>query len=394
MYTKDVGGNVPLYGQEMCIWCGAASAQMSRNGYPNPADRLFYTQLDLWNSIQVNNSTDPADSGWATDPHGLQACLQSAANPPSVHWSEFANASRDGLLFSTLYWMNRRDFPAPTLVNRGGHWVVIVGWTTDVEPIAGSSPLLQAIHYHDPEPHNVGTDTMMTAAQWYGGPWNGAVMYAGTWLNKYVAIVEPPLIKAQARVKQVKRTGNRLLRPAQAVAAAHRWIEELRLGEMPKYSLLARKGVEVLSPLLVREEPPIEPEVKRRRSGARSRTARVPHYYIVPFGVRGERSDSGSPLARVCVLVNGYTGAFEEVTAFGQPLKHLSEQEALNVVAAALKVTPSRLRGADATLMFQPGDITHVRTYPFWLVRVGERVVYVDQLGKLYSKLLSAIPGD
>ena len=32
---------------------------------------------------------------------------------------------------------------------------------------------------------------MMAAAQWCGGPWNGAVMYGGTWLNN-VAIVEPP----------------------------------------------------------------------------------------------------------------------------------------------------------------------------------------------------------
>ncbi len=394
MYTKDIAGNVPLYGQEMCFWCGAASAQMSRNGYPNPPDRLFYTQLSLWNSIQANNSTDPADSGWATDPHGLQRCLQSAANPAGVHWSEFANASRDGLLFSTLYWMNRREFPAPTLVNQGGHWVVIVGWTTDVEPVTGSSPLLQFIHYHDPEPHNVGTDTMMAAAQWYGGPWNGPVMYGGTWLNKYVAIVEPPLTKEQARVKQVKRTGKKLLKRAEAVAAARRWIEAQRLGEMPKYALLARKDVEVLPPLLVREEPPIRPVGQGARSRARSRTVQVPHYYIVPFGIRGEQSETGSPLARVCVLVNGYTGAFEEVTVFGQPLKHITEQEARNVVAAALKVAPNRLRDADMTLMFQPGDITHVRTYPFWKIQVGERTLYVDQLGNLYGKLLPAIPGD
>jgi hypothetical protein len=40
MFGKDLSSNVPLYGQEMCFWCGAASAQMSRNGYPNPADRL------------------------------------------------------------------------------------------------------------------------------------------------------------------------------------------------------------------------------------------------------------------------------------------------------------------------------------------------------------------
>jgi hypothetical protein len=394
MYTKDVSGNVPLYGQEMCFWCGAANAQMSRNGYPNAADRLFYTQLDLWNSIQVNNSTDPADGSWATDPHGLQGCLQAAANPAGVHWSEFTNASRDSLLFSTLYWMNRREFPSPTLVNQGGHWVVIVGWTTDVEPVAGSSPVLQSIHFLDPEPHDVGTDTLMTAAQWYGGPWNGAVMYAGTWLNKYVAIVEPPITKGVVRVRQVKRTGSRLLKPEQAIAAARRLVEEYRWGEIPKYSLLARKDAEVLTPLLVREEPPIRPAGQRAGGRARSRAAAVPHYYIVPFGARGERGDAGVPLARVCVLVNAYTGALEEVTAFGQPVKHLTEAEALNVVAAALKTSPNRLRNVEATLMFQAGDITHVRTYPFWRVRVGQRTVYVDQLGKLYGKLLAAIPGD
>jgi hypothetical protein len=220
MYVKDIAGNVPLYGQEMCVWCGAASAQMSRNGYPNPPDRLFYTQLTLWNSIQANNSTSPGDFGWA---------------------------------------------------------------------------VLQTIHYHDPEPHNVGTDTMMTAAQWYGGPWNGAVMYGGTWLNEYVAIIEPPLTKGQARVKQVKRTGDRLLKPAQAVAAARRWIEEHHLGEMSKYSLLSRKDAEALTPLLVREEPPVRPGGQRARSRTRSRSAKTPHYYIVPFGIRGERSEAEAP---------------------------------------------------------------------------------------------------
>jgi hypothetical protein len=391
MFAKDVGANVPLYGQEMCYWCGAACAQMCRNGYPAPADRLFYTQLDLWNSIQVHNSTDPADSGWATDPHGLQGCLQAAANPPGVHWVEFANASRDGLLFSVLFWMNRLDFPAPTLVNQGGHWVTIVGWTTDVEPVAGSSPLLQSIHYHDPEPHNVGTDTFMSASQWYGGPWNGAVMYGGTWLNKYVAIVEPPVRRGEARVKRIKRTGTRFLKPAQAVAAARRWIAEHRLGEMPKYGLLAKIGVEAFPPLLVREDLPVRPLGQRSRP---RKTSRVPYYYIVPFGVRDERSETGNPLARVCVLVNAYTGAFEEVTAFGRPLQYLTAQEALSVVASALRVPPSRLRGANPALMFQAGDITHVRTYPFWSIQVGKRTVYVDQLGKLYGKLLPAIPGD
>ena len=84
MYTKDLSGNVPLYGQEKCTWCGAASGQMTRNGYPNAANRLFYAQVDVWNTIQSYNSTNPADAGWATDPQGLTLALQNLANPAGV----------------------------------------------------------------------------------------------------------------------------------------------------------------------------------------------------------------------------------------------------------------------------------------------------------------------
>jgi hypothetical protein len=384
VYTKDLSGNVTLYGQERCNWCGAASAQMTRNGYPNPADRLFYTQLDLWNTVQVYNSSDATDvgQGWATDPHGLTGCLQNLANPAGVHWVEFSHTTRDSVLFDILYWMNVREFPSPVLINEGGHWVVIVGWTTDVEPVGGSSPILQSIHIYDPEPHNVGSDTSFTAAQWYAGPWNGAVIYAGTWLNKYVAVVEPPIPKGRVRVREVRRTGTKLLTPAQALESARRAIEEQRLGDNPKYALLRREDAVSSAPLLVREET------------AGSKARNVPHYYIVGFGLRGETADRGERLVRVAVLVNAYTGATEEVTTFGRPIRYLTEEEARAIVARAMHQEPERLRNAEAGLMFQHGDITHIRSYPFWRVRVGKKNFYVDQLGQLYTKLLPSIPGD
>ncbi len=286
MHNVDLSGNVTVYGQEMCYWCGAASAQMSRNGYPNPADRAYYTQNSLWNTIQTYNSTLPQDTNWATDPHGLVGCLQNLANPAGVHWAEFANASRDAALFFMLYWMNIRHYPSPVLINEGGHWVVVVGWETNIQPTSGSSPTLQQIHYFDPEPHNVGTDTTMTAAQWYAGPWNGAVIYSGSWLNKYVAIVEPPKVNGKAHIKMVKRTGQKLLTPRQAVAAARLAIAEQRLAERPKYSLLASETVSTHLPLLVRDQ----------RAGTRAK--QVPQYYIVPFGVPGERADRGGSLVQ------------------------------------------------------------------------------------------------
>jgi hypothetical protein len=381
MYQVDISANVPLYGQQMCYWCGAASAEMARNGYPNPADRVYYTQQNLWNIIQLYNSTAPGDSGWATDPHGLQGCLQSLSSAP-VDWVEFDNVSRDAVLFFMLYWMNRERFPSPVLVNQGGHWVVVVGWETDIEPVSGSNPTLEQIHYFDPEPHNVGTDTTITGAQWYAGPWNGAVVYSGTWQNQYVAIVEPPAPKGEAKVNSVSRTGDRLLTPDEALGSARRWIDERRLSAAPQYNVLAHRDAEAHTPLLVRDEPRVR------------ESERVPYYYIVPFGFRNEKEGAGRPLVRACVLVNGYTGAFEEVTSFGRPVRYLTREEALTIVAAAMRVEVDALKYADATLMFQAGEITHVRTFPFWRVPIGERVVYVDQLGTIYTKLLPSIPGD
>jgi hypothetical protein len=280
-----------------------------------------------------------------------------------------------------LFWMNQRRYPSTVLINQGGHWVVVVGFVTDVAPVGGSSPVLQSISFHDPEPHNVGTDTTMTGAQWYAGPWNGSIVYAG-WLNQYVAVVEPPIERGKVRVEHVTRTGRRLLRPTQAAAHARKWIAELKLGTQSKYSVLNHRDAVLMDPMLVREENP------------RRRAKNAPYYYIVPFGFKDDLDERGSRLARVCVLVNAYTGQFEEVTAFGKPVRYLPKEEALDVVAAAWRMPRRRLRVSSVTLMFQPSEITHVRTFPFWCVTIDKRTVYVDQLGKLYGTLLPSGPGD
>jgi hypothetical protein len=155
------------------------------------------------------------------------------------------------------------------------------------------------------------------------------------------------------------------------------------LADQPRYRLLGHDDVEAMDAILVREET------------WESRAKNVPQYYIVPFGFKSELADRGGRAIRVALLVNAFTGNLEEVTAFGSPVRYLTKEEALDVVTAALrKDRESLLKEADAVLTFQPSDITHIRTYPFWKITVGKRVMYVDQLGKLYGKLLRSIPGD
>jgi len=384
MFTLDLSANVPLYGQQVCDWCGAASGEMARNGYPNPADRVFYLQSDVWNTIQIYNSTDAADvaAGWATDPHGLTGTLMNLANPPGVDWVEYSDTSRDAVLHFMLYWMSVRNYPSPVLINQGGHWVVVIGYESDIQPQPGNSPTLQQITVLDPEPHNVGTYTTMSASQWYSGPWIGSVVYSGTWLNRYVAIVEPPVVKGSVKVQVAARSGSRILSPQEAAEYAQRWIMELRLAERPRHGILARSDVVTLDPMIVRDSP-----------RATVKEDRPIQYYVVPFGLRGE-TERGKQLARLSVLVNAYNGAFEEITAFGKPIHYLSRDEALAMAATGMRLNLAELKEARATLMFQPSKVSHIRAYPFWEIVVNDRIFYIDQIGEIFGKLGLSIPGD
>jgi hypothetical protein len=181
-------------------------------------------------------------------------------------------------------------------------------------------------------------------------------------------------------VKKVKRTGDKIIKPEEAQRLAVAWLQEYRVDNQDQHAF-NRGGFQPMEPLLVRE-------------GVRTRAKKVPHYYVVPFGLPNEIADRGSQMARGCVLVNAYTGTFEEVTTFGRPVRYMTREEALAVVGSALGKDVRKLQKVDASLMFEAGDITHIRSYPFWRVVVGERTLYVDQLGRVYGKFLLAIPGD
>ena len=378
-YEVDIRGNVPLYGQESCIWCGAACGQMLMNGYPDPAHRIFYPQVDVWNTIQThNNATEPVT--WATDPQGLRGCLMDLNPPVGGSWNIFMDTVRDNVMFDILYWMNRNNYPVATLINAGGHWVNIVQYITDVEPTGGSSPTLQEITKYDPEPHNVGTELTMTASTWYSTDWVNSIMYSGSWYNNWVAVIEPPVERAKVNVEMVRRVGKEIIKPDKAVEYARRWIEELRLSK--KYPILQKKGITNLPPILVREQ--IEGPQKQEQM-------RVTSYYIVPFGFEREVN-----LARVSIIVNAYTGDFEEIGVFGKPIRYLSEREAVIIAARAMRLSAREMKGVEARMIFQPSELTHIRIYPFWEIawKERERVLYIDQLGAVYGVIKPSVPGD
>lgn len=392
----DLRGNVPVYGQQACCWCGAASAQMIMDGYPDPLDRVWIDQgppiiPNCWNTIQANNSTNPTDvaQNWCTDPQGLRNCLRQLNPPPGGTWNINMNTDRDKVMFNILYWMNRNNYPVATLINRGGHWVVIVRFISDIEPIVGSSPTLQQITFNDPEPHNVGSVITKTGALWYQNEWNGSIWWAGTWFDTYVAVIEPP-VEGTITVKKVERVGRKIIEAEESVKLAFKWVEELGFAKTPPYSILTKKGMTNLNPILVREEikPGMEEEIN------------VPYYYLVPFGFEREIGTCNVRLARIAIIVNAFTGKFEEIGAFGKPVRFLPEREAINIAAKAMNLSDREIEKMieekiiTAKMMFQPSEITHIRIYPFWKITIKENILYLDQLGTLYGTIVPSRPGD
>ncbi|UCH92663.1 MAG: hypothetical protein JSV88_20530 [Candidatus Aminicenantes bacterium] len=368
---------IPLYGQENSIFGGPASAQMLMDGYPAPYPSIYYEQSVIWTSIQSHNSGEP---GWATDPQGMQGAL-TELNPPPGTWALRTDEVKEDLMFQVLYWMNNNHFAVTTLINKGHHWVDIVGYQTDVEPVSGSDPVLELITIHDPWPIGTGHVDTMSGAVWYSTHWAEPVENPGTWENKYVAIIEPPQATGSVSIEPVLRMGTTFISPEQALQYAERWIVEMNLASIhPSYALLGDENRQALPPILVREEMTFGiPEYEV-----------VPCFYIVPYC----SNPPGS--ARVCVMVNAFNGDFEQVSSFEEPVTYVGANEVLDIAANAFGlVTQSEREQVKAIMAYTPCEITRCRAIPFWRIVYNDTVLYVDQYGVVYAfyQIISSLYG-
>jgi hypothetical protein len=359
--------NIPLYGQETNYWCGAASAQMIMNGYPDPGNCVLLPQLTIWNTIQANNlPNEPAN--WYTDPHGLQQALIIHNPPPTGGWSLYAQPVREELMFDVLYWMNRQRYGTATLVYEAAHWVVIKGFVTDIEPVAGSNPVLQQITIQNPWPPYQGVTSTVTGTVWYSNYWYGPVNAPGTWYGNYVGIIEPPLVEGAVSAPMEIRSGDKtkIISPKKAVKYARHWIKKLDLAAKdPAYALLADENAKPLDPILVREE--MNPGL--------ANDALVPYYYIIPYAMETEFENK---ISRVCVMVNAFTGNFEEVTGYDEPLTYLEKEKAIEAVVTVKELTTEEAANAKAEVVFTPIYFTYLRYKPFWRIEIGNIVSYVE----------------
>jgi hypothetical protein len=186
MPKVDLAGNVPLFAQNKGFFCGEAIAEMARDGYPDPSNRVYYAQDDLRNNIGAHNSAANGDlHRWSTDPKGLRGCLQSLSAEP-VNWVEFHTTGREDAEKFLQRSIQSTQFPAGVLIRAGEHWVLVVGYETKVD--ATGTETLKFIHFYDPEPVGIGTDRTIHASTWSGSKYFVRVKTSGTWKGKFVVV--------------------------------------------------------------------------------------------------------------------------------------------------------------------------------------------------------------
>lgn len=369
----------PLYGQSTSYYCGPASGEMIMNGYPNAASRVCREQTAIYTSIQSHKQ----DNGFYTDPDGLRDAIMELNPPPAAgHFAIFSDTNRDVVMHSMLYWMAQRNYPSAALINGGDHWVVVTGYQTDIDPRTGNA-VLQNIDVNDPLPvpanpqddpctsavegSQGGTVRFVTGSSWFSNDFQNANRYGTKWLNDYVAVVEPPEVKGRVTAKMEVEEGT-IISAEQAVQRA--------IGYLKERNLVERKQFRVL----------------RETSAKRALLANKEHkaYYIVPF----ESRDQKSPAA---MLLNAYTGEFEEVAAFPHPVEYISKEDAIKIAlcstrAVPLCTKPTRLPvNITAELVYKPSEQVKSRYFPIWQVTIPARDTrttrYISQIGEVFVGL-------
>lgn len=365
----ETPNTVPSYCQETNIWCGAATTQMILEGYPGGTEHPF-TQTHVWNRIQAHR--DDLAVNWATDPDGLRDTLMELGGDPGVSWNIYANSNAQSLMYSAAYWMTRRQFPTAVLVYGFQHWVMIDGFTTDVDPTTNATINLQSIEIVDPwnppcpAATSGGVRSLMTGANWYANYWyTPGNIAASKWNGNYVAVIEPPAKEGVAKAPRQVEEG-RIISEGAAKEYAMKWFKELRLEKRAPYAVL--RQTKVLQPLLVNP----------KRKG----------YFVVPLGY------SEGKLSQGAVLVNAYDGSFQEVGVFQRPIKYLSRDEAIRIARNYLCACKDTRMRIQAQLMFQPSEQTQSRFMPLWEVMLDRATLYITQEGKVFEKLTPLPLGD
>jgi hypothetical protein len=341
---------------------------MVMDGYPrNPQ---HFDQLEIWNVIQTHRSDDATDEsqGWYTHPIGMKGCLMEMHHPPGGSWVIHQDPDSDRLLYDIFYWMNRNSYPVPVIVYIDTHWVVIIGYETNVEPDGSNEIDFERIKIHNPWEYI--QDNWISRWEWNLIYWGLPVLMDGSWKNDYVAVIEPPDNKGKITKRKEQIMGEKCISPESALVTAQRWLENHKIKKFGSYDEFKAK-IRTPVPFLVT---------------ALEKGDKICEDYIVPFCFEEN-------LVSFSIIINAFNEEFGEIGSFEPPIRYLTKEEAIKVVLKTFKSKSKFKPEISARLIFQASRLSLSPLFPFWEISMGEKIFYVTQKGQIFSQIYPLPPG-
>jgi hypothetical protein len=244
--------------------------------------------------------------------------------------------------------MAKNQYPITVLVYGDGHWIVVIGVTTDLDPNTSSSVVLQKIEANDPwQAQHV----LVSGSTWLQKYWYSPAKARGKWDGCYVAIREISTLEErdfELRF-QASEPQTTLITPRQALRKAKKHLAQ-QIAENASFSELAKESF-------------LEPRLVNHPSGL---------YYLIPLGSPVTHLSSGA------MMLNAYSGEWEGMSHFKEKVRYLD-----------VKHLP---RGK---WIFSPSKESPSPFFPAYEVEaeVFGSPVYLNQDGKMTHELHALQPG-
>src|SRR5215217_1786863 len=212
----------PEYGGAACLRMILDSDKVNAAGIP--------AQAAMFTEASGRNDAAEAPFGfWDIDPDGMEKTLdiRDPRGPMYVTYT-FASAQRLQANEKIIYTVDHYEVAPAVLIAEGAQWLCVTGYETD----AGGALLRFMVH--DPSFNGSGMAfAVVEEASWnssYFNPVDGGVR----WDNLFVAVCDPDpeVFALKPHRRPIKRPGDRILRPDEAIELA---LEGLRETEMERF---------------------------------------------------------------------------------------------------------------------------------------------------------------
>lgn len=343
IYLKEAN-QIPLYAQETSVWCGAGSAQMMLEGFPENVNHV-YKQRYIWDTIQPLK----VETSWYTDPDGLKAVMGVLGG--ESNWEVRCSKSSAPFMKSLVRNLYDRKYPITVLVYGSAHWIVLIGATTDSDPSHPSAVTLEKVEAHDPWKAQ---HVLVSGTTWFQKYWYEPARNRSKWNGCYVAVQENTntsreSLAAEGTVEMkvpAPVINGTVISPEESLKQAKVHLTRI-VSENTAFSSLAKQ--ELFEPRLVSHE-----------RGT---------YYLVSIGDKDSRVIHGG------LMLNAHTGEWEGLSRFEKTRQHLPE------------------KAADGDWFFTPSQESPSPFFPLYRTRGEGEVRYVDYAGRTFTELHPMVPG-